>query len=308
MRLLSKLAQRLGFTPRQQTRVHAPMPIVVGAARSGTTLLRVMLDSHPELAIPPETGFIPSLAALAARGDELRRQFVDTVVRYPNWNYFGFSADDLDRGLRQVRPFTLSDGIRCFYRMYAERLGKLRWGDKTPPYCEHLITLERLLPEARFIHMIRDGRDVALSLRGLWFSPGDDMTTLARYWVQSVSAAREQGEHCRRYLEVRYEDLIMNAPQVLQRICDFIDLPYDPMMLRYHERAQGYLDDLQTRRSADGKLLASAEHLRKHWRLISQPPQASRIGRWRGEMTSAERAQFEAVAQATLSELGYRAA
>ena len=95
--------------------------------------------------------------------------------------------------------------------------------------------ISRTLPEVRFIHMIRDGRDVALSIRGLWFAPGDDMASIARRWMNNIRRTRRLGEHCRHYIEVRYESLVEDPKPELRRVCEFIELPYDEGMERYFE-------------------------------------------------------------------------
>ena len=112
------------------------MPIVVGVPRSGTTLLRLILDAHPELAIPPETGFLPALAGPGAPGDA--RTFLELLVGYPpeapGWADFGLDEGRLLEEVGRLRPFSVADAVRCFYRAYAARHGKDRWGDKTPGY------------------------------------------------------------------------------------------------------------------------------------------------------------------------------
>lgn len=77
-------------------------------------------------------------------------------------------------------PALLAEGVRLFYRLYARRHGKARWGDKTLLYRLHLTEIEKILPEAHFIHSIRDGRDVALSLREVWFAPSQDISALVQ--------------------------------------------------------------------------------------------------------------------------------
>src|ERR1700749_1142202 len=113
-----------------------PMPFIVGSPRSGTTLLRFMLDAHPELAIPPETGFLTLGPKLKGRGDKLRERFFQEVVNYPksspNWPDFEIPEGTFRAALAEINPFTVSDGYRAFYRLYAARFGKARWGDKTP--------------------------------------------------------------------------------------------------------------------------------------------------------------------------------
>jgi hypothetical protein len=285
------------------------MPIVVGAPRSGTTLLRLMLDAHPQLAIPPETGFLALGADLAGSGDELRERFLRAIVAYPpeapNWSDFGLAAEEFERRLRQLRPFTAAEGFRLFYRMYAERFGKPRWGDKTPTYGCHLGPLQTLLPEARFLHVIRDGRDVAVSLRDCWFSPGRDIRVQACYWRSLVQATRQQARLCRHYLEVRYEDLVRGPEPVLRSACAFLELPFDAAMLSYHERAAERLCEHRDRIRADGTVQVShAERLRQQAATL-RPPDPSRIGRWQCQLTRVEVLAYEAEAGPLLRELGY---
>src|SRR2546422_159633 len=104
------------------------MPIVVGSPRSGTTLLRFMLDSHPDLAIPPETGFLVPCAQLAGEGITLREDFFQTVTGYPPeapaWHDFQIPADTFRARLGEIEPFTVANGIRLFYQLYASRFDK----------------------------------------------------------------------------------------------------------------------------------------------------------------------------------------
>ena len=171
-----------------------PMPIIVGAPRSGTTLLRLMLDSHPDMAIPPETGFLFAALVLKKGHDMTVEQLVNTITQYPenapNWSDFQIPVEDLVRRLKTINPFDLVEGVRCFYQLYAQRFGKSRWGDKTPDYSLQIQAIGEMLPEAHFIHIIRDGRDAALSLRSTWFTPSRDMRVLAQYWHDRVDSAR----------------------------------------------------------------------------------------------------------------------
>jgi hypothetical protein len=121
-----------------------PMPVIVSAHRSGTTLLRLMLDAHPGLAIPPETGFLALCTKWLKSPETSPENFIDTISDF---------------------PLDTPTGIRTFYRAYSNRFNKSRYGDKTPNYCFHIAAIHQLLPETCFIHLIRDGRDVALSWR-----------------------------------------------------------------------------------------------------------------------------------------------
>lgn len=154
-------AHVLRAQPESQDVRRLPAPFIVGSPRSGTTLLRFMLDAHPELAIPPETGFIVPVSRLPWRSNTLRHAFFQIVTRYPieapGWADFGLNTTDFWEALLQIEPFTVSAGLRCFYQTYAARFSKPRWGDKTPEYGRHLKYIEQILPEAHFIHLIRDG-------------------------------------------------------------------------------------------------------------------------------------------------------
>jgi hypothetical protein len=273
------------------------MPFVVGAPRSGTTLLRLMLDAHPELAVPPETWFLRAAVGLRGRGTRLRDRLFELVTDFPTWDDMHLSRREFRRALDAVEPFDLADGVRAFYRLYAERQGKPRWGDKTPAYSAYLGAIERLLPEARFVHLIRDGRDVAVSVRPLWFAPGDDIRTLARDWRDRVRRARRLGRGCRHYLEVRYEDLVRTPRAELERLAAFLELPYDPAMERYHESGGARIAELETRRRADGSVVATREQRLAAAGRAASRLDPSRVERWREVLSADERGVFEHVAE-----------
>jgi hypothetical protein len=284
-----------------------PMPVILGAPRSGTTLLRFMLDAHPLLAIPPETGFFMGVKSLPLDADDSREALFELITNFPpqgpTWEDFGLARESLLTALNEIEPFDIADGLRAFYRLYAASQGKQRFGDKTPLYCEHIGTIRRILPEARFIHLIRDGRDTALSLRPLWFSPGKDIATLAHTWKRLVRAAREESGPD--YLEIRYERLLTETETVLHKICEFIDLPFDSAMLRYFERTPERIKQHGTKRDASGAVIVTHEQRVQQDKLILQPPQKERIDRWKEDMTPQEQSEFSEAAGDLLKELGY---
>jgi sulfotransferase family protein len=280
------------------------MPIVVGVGRSGTTLLRLMLDSHPELAMPPETGFLPRIhherETLDAAG------LVELLTAAPTWPDFHLDPSELRAELDRNAPFSASEGARSFYRLYARRFEKERWGDKTPVYCRHMPAIQELLPEARFIHLIRDGRDVAVSLRPLWFAPSRDVADLAVHWQDWIGSARRGGASCRHYLEVRYEDLIGDAAATLRRVCDFVELPFAAAMLDYPSRAAGRIGEVRDQQQP-GFVVTREQRLRQH-PFVTHAPRSDRVGRWRNELTPEQVQDFEAVAGELLVTLGYERA
>lgn len=219
---------------------------VVGCPRSGTTLLRAMLDSHPDVCVPPENYFTTQL--LWYRADLERRDgvAVDHVLEVlratPSFGQFGISVDDLDARWREHRPSTIADATRDIYRIYAQRAGKAFVGDKTPHHVDHVEMLADTFGEARFVHLIRDGRDVAASLAAAHFGP-DSLAGASFVWrrhvLSGIVAGRRLG--AARYAELRYEDLVDDPTGCVDVLCDFLGLRRDAAMLSYHERADELL-------------------------------------------------------------------
>jgi Sulfotransferase family len=283
----------------------APAPFVVGATRSGTTLLRLMLDAHPEMAIPSETHFIPDLIKAYRLESATPERMCEVVTAHRRWGDFHLDPEELLERFRAIDPINPGDAARAFFQLYAEREGKTRWGDKTPGYVREMHRIESVLPEARFVHLVRDGRDVALSVLGMNWGPST-VPEAAFRWKKRILRAREQAPRIGHYVEIRYEDLVRDTEDTLRRICEFIGLPYDEAMLRYHERAPERLQEKarDLDRGPD-KAPQSAEARLSSHALATQPPDPDRIERWRTEMSAEDRAVYEELAGDLLADLGY---
>src|SRR5918992_1143853 len=136
-----------------------PFVFVVGCERSGTTLLRAMLDSHPELAIPPESHFLTKVM----RKPYNRESFLTMLSEHRRFARWELSIEDVSEALDRSHVADNAAAVRALYSTYARITEKRRWGDKTPEYVRNIQGLSSFLPEARFVHLIRDGRDVTLS-------------------------------------------------------------------------------------------------------------------------------------------------
>lgn len=204
-----------------------------------------------------------------------------------------------------MAAFSVTEGLRVFYRLCAGRAGKARWGDKTPHYLGHMSGIQRLLPEAHFIHLIRDGRDTALSFRGLWFGPGDELETAARFWVDEVRSARRQSAGLQHYMELRYEDLVLDTETSLRRITDYLRLPFDPAMLDYHRSSPDRLREIVHPFGPNGAGALPIDRFRSIHANTTRPPDPSLTGRWRTQMSDDENRRFETIAGDLLAELGY---
>ena len=289
-----------------------PAPFVVGVGRSGTTLLRLMLDAHPQLAVPPETHFFESLLEASGRIRFGPAQALRAITGDPRrrWNDFGLTEGELLDRFGAIPRFNVSDAVRAFYELYAEKQGKPRWGDKTPTYVKTMRRIKRVLPEARFIHVIRDGRDVTLSNNKRMVERGHrdpvPAARSARKWRNRIEKARADGPHLGEYLEIRYEDLVGDTEPALRKVCEYIDLDFDPVMLSYHERAADRLAEMAGAMPArDGRPERDAGERLKAHALATKPPTKERIEVWREDMSADDQAEFERVAGDLLDDLGY---
>jgi hypothetical protein len=266
-----------------------PPLLVLGVRRSGTTLLRVMLDRHSQLAVPDESYFVPQLADRHLRRVDVD-DFVDDLRRLSTLADWDVPLDRVRVRLRE--GMSIGEAIGTVYAVYAEERGKPRWGDKTPMYMQNLRLLERLFPDALYVHLIRDGRDAALSFlampRGImtetWMHPRTP-ADFACQWRAEVAAARRLGRRVGpRYAEVRYEELVADPEAALRRICELARLGYEASMLEYA-----------------GNVDVSAK---PHQQRLMQPPTKG-VRDWRTQMSAQDTAAFERVAGDLLRELGY---
>ena len=271
-----------------------PFPFVVGSGRSGTTLLRAILAANPVLSVPPESYVLERLLGVRRRLERDGRldapaflRELDEDVRFRQWGLpTSAVADELAAG----GPTDLAGGVRAVYAAYAHAEGRTRWADKTPLYVLSVLPLADLLPEAVFVHLVRDGRDVATSYLGVPFGPRTLLGAAAR-WRRHVQAGRAAGSVLGpgRYLEVRYEDLVADPEPVVRAICDLAGLTWDPAMLDHSARAE--------------QLLANTAH-RSHVSGMTQPLTPG-MRDWRTELSEHDQGVVWAVAGDVLAELGY---
>src|SRR2546421_1352497 len=197
-----------------------------------------MLDRHSQLAVPDESYFVPQLADRHLRRVDADA-FVDDLRRLDTLAEWKVPLDKVRARLHDGMP--IGAALGTVYAVYAEERGKPRWGDKTPMYMQNLRLLERLFPDALFVHLIRDGRDAATSFLAMppgivtetWMHPRTP-AGFACQWRTELAAARRLGRRVgARYLEGRYEQLVADAEATLRRICEFAELHYEPAMTDY---------------------------------------------------------------------------
>jgi Uncharacterised nucleotidyltransferase/Sulfotransferase family len=267
-------------------------PFFVGAARSGTTLLRAMVDTHPDMAIPPESWFITELASQRQRYETRRdfdiKRFATDLIANHWFARWDVAEGDLYAALHEAAPGDYPGAIRTVFSWWAARHGKSRYGDKTPGYVTELAILAALFPEACIVHLIRDGRDVALSYSETF---GISTVKAIRLWRSRVRAARETGRALgvERYREIRYEDLLADPASTLRDVCSFVGIPFSDRMLCHSAHAQHLLTRMPDR----------------HHHLHIGRPLTTGLRDWRTQMSPAVARACESLAGDLLDELGY---
>jgi hypothetical protein len=273
---------------------------VVGAARSGTTLLQRMLDAHPQLAVVNETYWLPRKfreRTGLTRAGLVTPALLGQLLASPKFSRMGVSEEDLVGLLADREPVRYERFVAQIFDLFAERQGKPFAGDKTPGYVRRIEQVHELWPRARFVHIVRDPRDVCLSMLewrsgertagqfGTWEE--DPVISTALYWTYSVAIGREAGEALGAdlYHEVRYEDAVSSSEGELEQICEFLGLPYEEQMTRFHEG--------KTRRKPGRS--SKAQWL---------PPTAG-LRDWRTQLAAGDVERIEAVAGDLLGDLGY---
>ena len=133
------------------------------------------------------------------------------LTSHRRWGDFQIEAEELAARWEALDPLTGPDAVRAFYALYGESTrAPPRWGDKTPGYVKHMREIQEYLPEARFIHLIRDGRDVALSVLKQEFGP-ETIEAAAEKWRSRVLRGRAQQPYLGFYMEVKFEDLVVDT-------------------------------------------------------------------------------------------------
>jgi len=277
-----------------------PFVFLLGCARSGTTLLERVVDAHPRIAITPELHWMTDRFRngkwMAPEG-LVTAELVADLAGHKRFRQLGFSRQEFDGLLEAGEPVAHTTFLNRLFDLYSRKKGKSLVGNKTPAFVQRVTALHDLWPRARIVHLIRDGRDVCLSVLNwnhAYKSAGrystwseDPVVTTALWWERKVRLGREAGQELRPglYYEMRYEDLVSNPGETCARLCEFLGVPFDEAMLRFHEGRT------RTEPGLDAK---------NAWRPITPG-----LRNWRTQMLPDDVERFEAAAGGLLTELGY---
>jgi hypothetical protein len=262
---------------------------IIGSPRSGTTMLQVLLGEHPQVATTVELTVIRRYAApwLETWSDEKKSS---VEGRWDQGLPFVWDRSELVSFLREFMG-------RVYGQLLASKPGASHILDKHPGNAMYTSLINELLPDARFIHVIRDGRDVACSMVSAAQKMGFGTKTIAasaQAWKRHVIAARDAVGFEGRYLEIRYEDLLSDGSAAYRRVLDFCKLRYEPEWIEATLGANTFDKMKQARRSGDPAIPLNEAHYRK-----------GRAGAWADELSGVDRFDFENHAGNLLRELGY---
>ena len=266
-----------------------------GFERSGTTLLTMMVGAHPRLSCPLSvTGTWWDFADRLDEFDGLETgagitRMVAEVAAHERLKLWNVAFDEVAI-VAAIRPGRYDDLVNAFHTAAACAEGKEAWVNMDIGTLFRLEDVARLFPTARFVQIVRDGRDVALSFKGYRFG-GLNAMEVADRWSRATVAADRIGTALGpdRYLRIRYEDMIALSEQTLDRLCDFMGEEYDPGMLDYAGDVSRKVPDAT----------------RDLWPVLDRPPQTDKIGRWEREMKASERYVIEEMAGEALDRFGY---
>jgi hypothetical protein len=275
-----------------------PFFFLLGCPRSGTTLFGRMIDAHREMAVVPEIRWLARRYTLReglTPDGRLTPSFFANLKKFSRFTHMPLGEDELAPFVASPGAISYADFMTVLYDALGKAHGKRLVGQKN---ADHAVPTDvpvvlGLWPEAKVVHLVRDGRDVCLSVLN-WrirdkverlFSTWNEcrIATLAAWWEWQIRLLREAGSALgpQKYLEVRYEALVAHPEETCAQLCDFMGVAYDPDMLHFHEHAP------------DRKA-------KQAW----LPPTPGRRD-WRSQMTRDDQERFEAVAGPVLDELGY---
>ena len=266
---------------------------IAGCDRSGTTLLGDLLGNSRWAVTTPESQFIHDLLI------QLRLGSFRSPEAAAAWliDHFRFAAWDMRPGLSELAELidlehprrTVENLIRRYAQQaHPDKYEADVWIDHTPDNFKYQTMLKRLFPEARFIHIVRDGRAVCASIKPLDWGPNNAYTA-SRHWAarlqEALAVELAEGDNC---LRIRFEELLQQPETTLRRICRFIDLPFEP--------------DMPT-----GGGLALPDFTRGQHRLIGKPLEPARADHWRETLSKTEIRDFESypLAHTLLQRMGY---
>lgn len=276
---------------------------VIGSERSGTTLLRLMLTSHPQICIPPESLFFihlePQYGKLQDISDRLER-FVSDLYADEKFQEWQVDRSLLMENLQKHQPLSFATAVATVYETYKEQNDPKAtwWGDKNPSHINVVNKIVEYFPNSKFVHITRDVRSIYSSIKRLEKKIGKEWQGLPlnsflirNHWRNSINMLNKNRVR-NNFYTIFYEELVSHPVETLQQVCEWLGIDYSEKMLEYHKR------------NAQKELVPSHRLGEKHGRTL-QPILRDRVDSWKQELTHGEIEAIEILNQENLQKLGY---
>lgn len=269
------------------------MFFIVGTQRSGTTLLRLILNAHSQITVPRESFFLmPFLKKKYLNrfitGSSLRA-FADYISSIPKFKatFVDGNYGDFVLQLAQREKITLRDLINDMFSSHCRNEGKNIWGNKTPSFFRKIDILFHLFPDAKFIHIVRDGRDVFDSWRKM--NPSmNNVASVALDWSYKLFKIEKSFKKipANNKITIRYEDLLNTPEKIIQSICSLLGVKCEANMLDFYKSSHKYT-------------------IPQHSELIFKPLDKSNVSKWKKCLTPREVKTFNLLARHYLKKYDY---
>lgn len=271
--------------------------ILLASERSGTNLLRVMVSSHSQVSSPPPAGIVAGLADkvfqyLCPLKEIHEIELIDDAVALTKAHFKPWEIDiDTQAVLKGLDSISFWEIFRALNDVYAKEEGSACWISKDPNLFNYIYEIKMHMPDAKFVYMVRDGRDVAASMLegGVHTS---HIYQAAHIWSQNqrvcLNALSDPILSNSMFL-VKYEDLITDAKIVMQGIMRFIDLDYEASQLEYYKN----------------KEVINVSNMTDFWKNISKPLNPTNMGKYKNSLSDRQIEIFESIAWDEMCALNY---
>ena len=272
---------------------------IIGSGRSGNTLLRRMINNHSILKIPPETYVLGKAIRRyrqnrGMRWNDLVEYVFSAFEFHPEFETFDISLRPLVQELKNTPRSNrnLAYMLDRFYHYSCQKTGSncVRWGDKTPLNTFYLERIFAIFPDAKFIHILRDGCDVVSSYvnSGIYKS----LKEAAERWIASVELVEKfYMSHPSVGITIRYEELVSDPKNTLINLCGFLGVDFEEQMLaNISESNSNKMGDVEKR---------------AHHSNVMKPVSVSSIGRGRAELSGEQKLLVDKIIGDQLKRLGY---
>lgn len=281
---------------------NTPFFFIIGRPRSGTTLLRLLFESHPHLLIPPESPFIiihyKKYSKITNWSEDIINEFVEDLYKTRYFDKWLINRGELTerllslKGKRTFQEMVL-EVYKCYKSVYPKQEISMI-GDKNPMYSLYPGRIHQLFPDSKIIHITRDYRDNFLSLINVNFEVPIVPIVIYRWKFALKKMWKLKSEHPDLIYSIRYEDLVADPELHTRRLCEFLRIEFDPSVLSFYEKK----DEAQA-------LYKGNQDLSKIHKSLFNPISTEKVNKWQTDMTPRQIKIADLVMGKTAEKAGY---